>query len=881
MLRVTSCSAGLLVCFIAAISASAGAQTVEPGALSSPNPEAPAPVATGQAEAAPQSNSDATSPAAARAGSPPEGLSASDWSSIRAAYEAGRHKIFAVEEGWTARNPGQALSTTFDERGFTTRPDAGGWSWGLDLEGYGWGATHPVTEPRATTTDGGRLSREWDNQLTEWYVNDSRGLEHGFTVARRPSRADAPLTVELSIRGGLQPVVSPDGRNVAFIDAQGGTALKYNGLTAFDAAGNTVPAKWYPICSDRLRLQVDDATALYPLTIDPIVQQAYLKASNTGAGDQFGISVAINGDTVVVGAYEEDSNAAGVNGNQADNSAAGAGAAYVFVRSGGVWRQQAYLKASNTGAGDVFGWSVAVSGDTAVVGAIGEGSNATGVNGNQADNSAVFSGAAYVFVRSGGAWSQQAYLKASNSGKSDSFGWSVAIDGDTVVVGADWEDSNAIGINGNQGDNSANSAGAAYVFVRSDGHWSQQAYLKGSNTEAEDNFGHSVTISGDTLVVGAHLEDSFATGVNGNQGNTIAGKNSGAAYVFVRSGGVWIQQAYLKASNTGLSDNFGKAVAASGDTVVVGAWLEDSNATGVNGYQASDDAMDFGAAYVFVRSGGLWSQQAYLKASNTEFFVSVPFTELFGTSVAVSGDTVVVGAQGEDSSATGVNGNQADNSAPGSGAAYVFVRAGGVWSQQAYLKASNTGVSDLLGTSVAVSGDTVVVGASVEDSAATGVNGNQANNSASGSGAAYIFDLENNPGTVSYGTGTPGCAGTQTLDVTHAPMIGSPSFGLTCNNAPSSSVGFGVLGTGQDLLGSDPFRLGLLLHIDPLSAALLAIPFSSDAFGNALAPAPIPNNPSLIGKTLYAQVLWAWTSCPLPPFGLSTSQGLALTFLAP
>jgi hypothetical protein len=119
------------------------------------------------------------------------------------------------------------------------------------------------------------------------------------------------------------------------------------------------------------------------------------------------------------------------------------------------------------------------------------------------------------------------------------------------------------------------------------------------------------------------------------------------------------------------------------------------------------------------------------------------------------------------------------------------------------------------------------------------------------------------------------------LDVTHAPMIGSPQFGITCSNAPPSSAGFGVLATGQDLLGSDPFGLGVLLHIDPLSPALLTIPFSSDAFGNALAPAPIPNLPSLVGNTLYAQVLWAWTSCPLPPFGLSTSQGLALTFLAP
>ena len=173
--------------------------------------------------------------------------------------------------------------------------------------------------------------------------------------------------------------------------------------------------------------------------------------------------MAISGDTVVVGAVDEASSATGVNGNGLDDSARGAGAAYVFFRSGGSWTQQAYLKASNTGAGDAFGFSVAISGDTVVVGAVGEASNATGVNGNGGDNSADEAGAAYVFVRSGGSWTQQAYLKASNTGAGDQFGASVAIFGDTVVVGAYGEDSNATGVNGNEGDNSAADAGAAYV----------------------------------------------------------------------------------------------------------------------------------------------------------------------------------------------------------------------------------------------------------------------------------------------------------------------------------------------------------------------------------------------------------------------------------
>src|SRR5690606_29875211 len=142
------------------------------------------------------------------------------------------------------------------------------------------------------------------------------------------------------------------------------------------------------------------------------------------------------------------------------------GAAYAFVRNGTEWTQQAYLKASNTGANDYFGYSVSISGDTIVVGAIYEDSNATGVNGNQNNNGASGSGAAYVFVRDGTTWTQQAYLKASNTGADDYFGYSVSISGDTIVVGAVQEASNATGVNGDQNNNGASGSGAAYVFVR-------------------------------------------------------------------------------------------------------------------------------------------------------------------------------------------------------------------------------------------------------------------------------------------------------------------------------------------------------------------------------------------------------------------------------
>jgi hypothetical protein len=220
-----------------------------------------------------------------------------------------------------------------------------------------------------------------------------------------------------------------------------------------------------------------------------------------------------------------------VNGNQSDDSSFRAGAAYVFVRSGTSWSQQAYLKASNTGKRDAFGFSLSVSDDTVVVGAYGEASNATGVNGDQAFNGSPDAGAAYVFVRGGPSWSQQAYLKASNTRLGDIFGLSVSVSGDTVVVGAPYEYSNATGVNGDQSDNSADYSGAAYLFVRVGTTWSQQGYLKASNTNAEDVFGGSVSVAGDTVVVGAPGEDSSATGVNGDQSDNSADR-AGAAYVF-------------------------------------------------------------------------------------------------------------------------------------------------------------------------------------------------------------------------------------------------------------------------------------------------------------------------------------------------------------
>ncbi len=796
--------------------------------------------------------------------------------SALAAQEA-PYAAVAADGGFRAANPAQRWSSRFDERGFTTTPDDGGWSWGLELVGYGREGEEPATVgPAPVRADGARLVSARDEVLTEWYVNDGRGLEHGYTLHRRPGAGDAPIALHLSVRGGLAPHVAANGRDVRFRDARGISRVDYLGLTAFDAEGRSLAAR-LETAGGALHLVVDDRGARYPVTIDPVAQLAYVKASNAGAADEFGYSIAASGNTVVIGARGESSNAMGVNGDGSNNSASSAGAAYVFVRSGTTWSHQAYLKASNTDTNDNFGFSVAISGDTIVVGAQGEDGASTGVNGDETSNGATNSGAAYVFVRNGTTWSQQAYLKASNTDSIDGFGFAVAISGDTIVVGAPSEASISTGVNGNATNNNLFGSGAAYVFVRSGTIWSQQAYLKASNTGPSDFFGTSVGVSGDTVVVGAPDEDSAATGVNGDQSSNAA-LESGAAYVFVRSGTTWSQQAYLKASNTEAFDRFGntRALAISGDTIVAGSSAENGNATGVNGVETGT-LFNAGAAYVFVRSGGSWSQQAYAKASNTGS------SDSFGQSVSVSGDVVAVGAGGEASNASGIGGNQSNNSLSASGAVYVFSRSGSTWSQLAYVKASNPGPFDIFGFSVALSGDLLAVGSYHEDSGATGVGGNQADESQADSGAAYLFDLDRNPGTAVYGTGSPGCSGTHTLTTSQAPMLGAPGFAILSDNAPPSSLGLLIVTDVQDLAGSDPFGIGVLLHASFVGITeLTSLDLYSDALGNGgTVDFAIPGNPALLGKVFYACGLWAWTTCSLPPYGLSTTRGLAITVLVP
>lgn len=394
-------------------------------------------------------------------------------------------------------------------------------------------------------------------------------------------------------------------------------------------------------------------------------QEAYIKASNTGEDDNFGRSVAIDGDTLVVGAYNEQSNATGVDGDGSDNSLRKAGAAYVFRYDGSTWSQEAYLKASNPDDDDLFGSAVDISGTTIVVSAPGEDSNATGVDGNQANDSAPNSGAAYVFTRENNAWSQQAYIKASNTAGQTSFGHSVALEGDQLAISSPRERSGSTGIDGPQDNNDAPNSGAVYIFARSNGTWSQQSYIKASNAESLDRFGSAMDWHGDLLAVSATDEPSNAAGVDGDQTDNSLEK-AGAVYLFRQTNGVWTQEAYLKASNPDIDDEFGGAVAVWGDLVVVGADRESSNAMGLAGDQSNNDRENSGATYLFKRSGGAWSQIAYMKASTSTQNI------FYGAAIAIDNGLLTVGAFGERSDATGVNGAIGGSPLPNTGAAFVY-----------------------------------------------------------------------------------------------------------------------------------------------------------------------------------------------------------------
>lgn len=548
---------------------------------------------------------------------------------LRRARAEEHHRLVPDGDAWSAATSSSSSRARFSTAGIEITGKSSkevAWSFRLSLTAWGRGATTIEVPPGAATVDGTRFEIR-RAALTEWYVNDERGCEQGFTLDAPPPVGAIPGDVRLvlAVAPEFSVEVFETGRGARFTATTTGAHVLYDGLRAWDARGRELDAR-LEAEAGTLALLVDDTDAAYPVTIDPWIWSldAIFRADpREWSYEFFGDQVAVAGDTALVRASRDHT------------TGSDSGTVYVFTRSGSAWDLNAKLT-SEAGVDESFGVSLAIEGDTMLVGA--RGSSAT-----------LDPGATYVYVRAGTGWSRQATLIGFDAEYGDSFGGAVAVDGDTVLVGASGDDDAGEG------------SGAVHVFTRTGTSWEQQAKLLADDGAEGDQFGMAVALDGDTALIGAPGDDVWA-------------ENWGSAYVFTRTGSTWTQQAHGAPVNGSRDSGFGSHVALDADTALIGAPSD---------YQPNES---FGAAYVFVRRGTTWSEEAKLTMGGG------PDTRM-GWSVALVGDAALVGGSG----------NRAR------GEVYVFNRTGTAWNRDATL----TGVGDRgeeFGRSLAFDGTTVIGG---------------------------------------------------------------------------------------------------------------------------------------------------------------------------
>jgi hypothetical protein len=550
-----------------------------------------------------------------------------------------------------AGNTRQKLALSFTDRAVEMR--RGRESWRIALRAYGYGdALKPAAE--ATPTASSNRVQYQRGALTEWYVNGPVGLEQGFTLQDRPGLPNGqPLTIALALEGSLAAVVDAGKTGLTLNDPHGRAQLRYAGLSAHDATGRNLPA-WLEVKDSQLLLKTDDTQARYPVVIDPFVQSAELTASDGTNNQEMGASVSVSGNTVVAGApgcsgcgfigaayvftmpvtgwssmtqtakltasdgtaNNQFGFAVSIDGNtiaigaHADRHSRGS--VYVFVEPSAGWTdmtETAKLTGSDSQFGDVMGRSVSISGGTVVAGA------PQATVGTVKDQ-----GAAYLFVEPFAGWvnaTETAKLTAAGGVKWGQLGYSVGIDGNTVVAGAPSPVPQRVA-----------SAGVAYVFVEPPSGWvsmTQTATLTGSDTKLGDRLANYVAVSGNTVVAGAPLA---TPGSNLQQG---------AAYVFVEPFAGWAnatQTAKLTSSDGVKEGYFGRSVSISGSQIVVGA-----------PNQTVGTDVGEGAVYEFDEPANGWTdmtQTAELDVSPGAKY------DLVGGRVSINNGTVVTGALGEN-----------------------------------------------------------------------------------------------------------------------------------------------------------------------------------------------------------------------------------------
>jgi hypothetical protein len=549
--------------------------------------------------------------------------------------------------GLRAANPAQRLRVQFSSHGVAVA--AGAARLGLTLTAYGYASALRPLGSAAPQVSANRVNYA-HGSLREWYANGPLGLEQSFELAARPRAGHGPLTLSLALSGDLAARLH--GGSLLLSDR--GTTLRYGGLLATDARGHVLRS-WLTLAGDRLLIHVDDRGATYPLRIDPLLQHAEQRAELTTTDGSIeegvGWSVAVSGDTIVVGAP-----------NQTVGAVTDEGAVDVFTMPSSGWAnttQTAELSAYEGRQFEELGTSVAISGDTIVAGAP---YREVGFYKEQ--------GAAYVFTMPSTGWmnaTQNAELTAVVGTPKDLFGSSVAFAGSAIVAGAPYH-------NGEQGQ--------AYVFTEPPAGWSgtlnEAADLTVAGGVVGERFGWSVAGAGNTVFVGAPER-------------TLAKAHQGVAYVFTMPSTGWAgaltQSAELTASDGGENDELGESIAAAADTVVLGA---------------PDRNSQRGAAYVFTMPSTGWAgaltQNAELTASDGAK------GDGLGAAVAIEGDTILAGAPHHE---VGAN--------PSQGAVYVFTMPSGGWAgalmQSAELSSSDGVGGDDLGRSVALWGNAIVAGA--------------------------------------------------------------------------------------------------------------------------------------------------------------------------
>ncbi|MDO6747449.1 FG-GAP repeat protein [Gilvimarinus sp. 1_MG-2023] len=452
------------------------------------------------------------------------------------------------------------------------------------------------------------------------------------------------------------------------------------------------------------------ATFIYTLSDSgwQLQQRIDNPATDGGEGDLFGYTLALseNGNTLAVGAPFEDSSGTGLNSDINDNDKENSGAVYTFNRSADsdTWQQQHYIKADNADSKDYFGLRVALnnSGSALAVSAPYEASNADGINGDQTDNSIKLAGAVYVYQQDNANWIFDAYIKPPlgsereipcfsprppgiicNDATPARFGYSLAFanDGGMLAIGSPGDNASGTGIGADPTDITAKNSGAVHILTNGDSGWGYSAYIKSLNTEEEDEFGYSLSLSrsGNLLAVGAPREDATVTGItSGSLGDEffegsspeLGEEDSGAVYLYAFDGTQWSPSTYIKAENADEMDLFGWSVSlsASGDTLAVGAPRDDSEGAGIGELWDSVGAPASGSVFVYTTQDEQWQLTNYLKAPNTNA------NDTFGRSIALSGDgqTLIGAATGEDSTATDIDGDQSNNSGDNVGAVYLY-----------------------------------------------------------------------------------------------------------------------------------------------------------------------------------------------------------------